>query len=183
MLLALFNPYIGPYQVLPFRGRVDLGEIAMKGYSAFPQSSSITGTSPSDCLGSYPGYSLWGGLTPLQRCSWCILQLQPSGQDNEGVLWISQSSGITGTSPSDCLGSYPGHSLWGGLTPLQRCSWCILQLQPSGQGNEGVLWISQSSVITGTSPSDCFVSYPGHSLGRGLTPLQRCSWCILQPPS
>ena len=31
--------------------------MAMKGYSAFPQSSSITGTLPSDCFVSYPGYS------------------------------------------------------------------------------------------------------------------------------
>ena len=32
-------------------------------------------------------------------------------------------------------------------------------------GNEGVLHIPQSSSITGTSPSDCLVSYLGHSLG------------------
>ena len=32
-------------------------------------------------------------------------------------------------------------------------------------GNEGVLHIPQSSSITGTSPSDCLVSYPGHTLG------------------
>ena len=50
---------------------------------------------------------------------------------NEGVLCIPQSSSITGTSPSDCLVSYPGHSL-GGLTPLQRCSRYILQPQPTG---------------------------------------------------
>ena len=31
-------------------------------------------------------------------------------------------------------------------------------------GNEGVLRIPQSSSITGTSSSDCLVSYPGHSL-------------------
>ena len=30
-------------------------------------------------------------------------------------------------------------------------------------GNEGVLRIPQSSSIAGTSPSDCLVSYPGHS--------------------
>ena len=35
MLLFLFNPWIGPYQVLPLRARVDLGTMAMKGYSAF----------------------------------------------------------------------------------------------------------------------------------------------------
>ena len=31
---------------------------------------------------------------------------------NESVLRISQSSSITGTSSSDCLVPYPGHSLW-----------------------------------------------------------------------
>ena len=31
--------------------------------------------------------------------------------DNEGVLRIPQSSSIIGTSPSDCLVSYPGHLL------------------------------------------------------------------------
>ena len=37
-------------------------------------------------------------------------------------------------------------------------------------GNEEVLCISLSSSITGTSPSDCLVSYLGHSLrGGGLT--------------
>ena len=32
---------------------------------------------------------------------------------NEGVLRIPQSSSKTGTLPSDCLVSYPGHSLEG----------------------------------------------------------------------
>ena len=41
------------------------------------------------------------------------------------------------------------------------------QSGPECNGNEGVLSIPQSSSITGTSPSDCLVSYPGHSLGRG----------------
>ena len=39
------------------------------------------------------------------------------------------------------------------------------QSGPGSNGNEGVLCIPQSSSITGTSPSDCLVSYPGHSLG------------------
>ena len=47
--------------------------------------------------------------------------------------------------------------------------------------NEGVLRIPQSSNITGATPSDCLVSYPGDVGGEGLTPLQRCSQCILQP--
>ena len=33
---------------------------------------------------------------------------------------------------------------------------------PRSHGNEGVLYIPQSSSITGTSPSVCLVSYPGH---------------------
>ena len=40
------------------------------------------------------------------------------------------------------------------------------------EGNEDVLRIPQSSSITGTSSSDCLVTYPGHSLGD-FTPLQR----------
>ena len=37
MLLVLFNPLIGSYQVLPFWARVDLGAMAMKGCSRFPK--------------------------------------------------------------------------------------------------------------------------------------------------
>ena len=39
------------------------------------------------------------------------------------------------------------------------------QSGPGINGNEGVLRILQSSSITGASPSDCLVSYPGHSWG------------------
>ena len=38
------------------------------------------------------------------------------------------------------------------------------QSGPGSDGNEGVLRIPQSSSTAGTSPSDCLVSYPGHSL-------------------
>ena len=44
------------------------------------------------------------------------------------------------------------------------------QSGPGSYGNERVLRIPQSSSISGTSPPDCFVSYPGQSLGEGLTP-------------
>ena len=40
--------------------------------------------------------------------------------------------------------------------------------------NEGVLGITQSSSITGVLPSDYLELYPGHSLGVGVSPLQRC---------
>ena len=58
-------------------------------------------------------------------------QSGPGNNSNQGVLHIPQSS-RTGASPSDCLASYPGHSLGGGLNPLQRCSWYILQHQLTG---------------------------------------------------
>ena len=44
------------------------------------------------------------------------------------------------------------------------------QSGPGSNGNEWVLRIPQSSSIAGTSPSDCLMSYPGHSLGRGSYP-------------
>ena len=40
-----------------------------------------------------------------------------------------------------------------------------VQSGPGNNGNEGVLRIPQSHSITGTSPSDCLVSYAGHSEG------------------
>ena len=74
-------------------------------------------------------------------------QSGPGSDGNEGVLCIPQSPSITGTSPSDCLVSYPEHSFGGGLTPLQRCSWCILQPQPTGQYTElNVKTMSDNSV-------------------------------------
>ena len=51
--------------------------------------------------------------------------------DNKEVLHIHQIL-HRGASSSDCLVSDPGHLLWRGLTPLQRCSPCILQPQPTG---------------------------------------------------
>ena len=63
------------------RARVDLRAMAMKRALHIPQSSSIAGTSPSDCLESYPGHSLGGGgLTSSAEKQSCILQPQPTGQ-------------------------------------------------------------------------------------------------------
>ena len=41
---------------------------------------------------------------------------------------------------------------------------------PGSNGNEGVLRIPKSSSTAGTSPSDCLVSYLGHSLRGGSYP-------------
>ena len=38
------------------------------------------------------------------------------------------------------------------------------QSGPGSDGNEGVLHIPQNFNLNRTSPSDCLVSYPGHSL-------------------
>ena len=55
------------------------------------------------------------------------------------------------------------------------------QSGPGSDGNEWLLCIPQSSSITGTSPTDGFVSYPGHLLVGGLIHQQKSSQCILQP--
>ena len=64
MPLVLFNPYIEPYQVLPHWSRVDLGAMAMKGFSAFPKAPVIL-EPHYHCLVSYPGHSLG---VPLPLC-------------------------------------------------------------------------------------------------------------------
>ena len=59
------------------------------------------------------------------------------------------------------------------------------QSGPGSNGNERVLRIPQSTCITGTSPSDCLVSYPGHSFGwvGRLLPLCRCAVGVFYSPS
>ena len=49
-------------------------------------------------------------------------------------------------------------ALSGATTPGQRGH--------GSNSNKGMLHIPQSPSIAGTSPSDCLVSYPGHSLGE-----------------
>ena len=41
MPLVLFNLYIGPYNVLPRQAKLDLGAMAMKGYSVFPKALAL----------------------------------------------------------------------------------------------------------------------------------------------
>ena len=78
--------------------------------------------------------SIW----PINRAlSGAITQSQswPGNDGIKGVLHIPQSSGIIETSASDFLVSYIRTLVVvvGGLTPLQRCSWFILQPQPTGK--------------------------------------------------
>ena len=86
-----------PYQLPSLRVRMDQGVVAIKGYFAFPYAPALLKTHYQMV------YHEVGGLTPLQRCSRCILQLQLTG---------------------------PQDTCWGSLTPpLQRCSQWILQPQ------------------------------------------------------
>ena len=106
-----------------------------------PQSSSITGTSSSDCLVSYPGHLFgesypsaelqsvysavpadWWSLTPLQRCSRYILQHQPTGLPLVESYPSAELQSVYSAAPAD----------WWSLTPLQSYSQCILQHQPTG---------------------------------------------------
>ena len=103
-------------------------------------------------LVSYPGHLL-GSLTPLQRCSRCILSPQPlckkfclriffsvisrtlvgesySFAKMQSVYFVAPAA-LKNLSQIFFLVSYPGHLL-GSLTPLQRCSRCILSPQPLG---------------------------------------------------
>ena len=49
------------------------------------------------------------------------------------------------------------------------------QSRPGSNCNEGVLHISQSSSITGASPSDCLVSFSGHSLDESYPSAEKQS--------
>ena len=70
---------MGAYQVLPLQARVDLGVIALKGYSAFPKAPVLL-EPHHQIVYCHIQDTRWGSLTPLLRSSLCILQPQPTGQ-------------------------------------------------------------------------------------------------------
>ena len=82
------------------------------------------------------------------------------------MLCIPQSFNITGTTPLDCLVSYPGHSWWWwwGVLPLCR----------------GAVSVFYSSRWLGNRYLE-IIPRTRHSWGRGLTLLQRYSQRIVQP--
>ena len=117
---------MGPYQVLPLRTREELGAMAVKGYSTFPKAPALL-KPHHQIVSCHKQDSLWESLTLLLRCSWCILQPQPTGPLSFVVI---QNSIMT--SLSDCFVSYPGHSLRERVSLLEKCVWCLLPLQPTG---------------------------------------------------
>ena len=73
---VLFDPSIGPFQVLPPRARMDLGTIAIKGYAAFPKAIRLE--AHHQIVSCHIQDTLWGCLTSLQRCNQSVLQPQPT---------------------------------------------------------------------------------------------------------
>ena len=70
--LVLFNPSIGPLSGATTPDQSGSGSDGNKRVHRILQSSSITGTSPSDCLVPYPGHSLGGGVLPRCRGAVCV---------------------------------------------------------------------------------------------------------------
>ena len=69
------------YQVLQLRAREDLVAIAMKRYSASPKAQALLKPHHQIVL-CHILDTCWGSLTPLQKCSQCILQPQLTGPDD-----------------------------------------------------------------------------------------------------
>ena len=65
--LVLFNPKIVLLSGATIPGQSGPGSDGNKEVFCIPQSFSIAVTSPSDCLVSYPGHLLEGGLTPSEE--------------------------------------------------------------------------------------------------------------------
>ena len=72
--------------MLPLQARADLRTMAMKGYSAFPKAPALLEPHHQIVL-CHIQDTCWGGLSPLQRSSRCILQPQLTGQTmHEGLV-------------------------------------------------------------------------------------------------
>ena len=60
-------------------------------------------------------------------------QSEPGSNGNEGLLRIRQRPSISGISPSDCVMSYPGHSLKGSYPSTVKQSVYSITPKPTGQ--------------------------------------------------
>ena len=80
--------------MLPLQARVDLGAMAMKGYSAFPKAPALL-EPYHQIVYCHIQDTPWGGLTPLWRCSQCILQPQLTGQKREPLAKVANFTLLT----------------------------------------------------------------------------------------
>ena len=95
--------------------------------------------------------------------------------DKEEILQFLQSFSITNVSPSDCLVSYPGDSLWVGSYPSEVMQSVYFAASVNWAHVGGILPLWRDAVGGFYNPSwlrPCWES---------PTPLQRCSRCVLQP--
>ena len=63
-------------------------------------------------------------------------------------------------------------TLFSSIQPIDRKLSGTTTPGPESNGNKRILYIPQSSSITGASPSDCLVSYPGHLYLLGQASLE-----------
>ena len=89
---VLFDPEIGPYQVLLFQARVGLGVITMKRYSTFPKAPALL-EPHHQIVSCHIQNTCWWSLIPLQRCSRCILQPQLPEPDRIYLLFNNLTRG------------------------------------------------------------------------------------------
>ena len=145
-----------------------------------PYSSSITEASLSDYLMSCEGQSLIVSLTSLQRCSWYIVQPQPTGPQDTRWEWVLPlCRDVVGILYSQ--GDWAtGDSLGVSLTSLQRCSWYIVQSQVTGPQDTRSEWVLPlCRDVVGILYSPRWLGHR-HSFGVSLTSLQRYSRYIVQ---
>ena len=84
--LILFNPEIGPLSGTTTPGQSGPESDGDKGVLRIPQSFSIAGTSPSDCLVSYLGHSLWSrGSYPSAEKQSVYSTAFPANWANEAI--------------------------------------------------------------------------------------------------
>ena len=130
--------------------------MAMKGYSSFPKASAllkphhqivlsvmsrtlVAGDLPlcRDAVGVFCSPSRlnhqdthWWSLSPLQKCSWCLLQPQPTRPP-----WYTLVESFSPTDMQLVSSAAPADSTTrihiGGVFLLCRCSWYLLQPQPT----------------------------------------------------
>ena len=130
----LFDPYVGPYQVLPLRTKSRPGSNGNEGVLQISKSFRITGVSSSDCLMPYPRHSL--GISLLLCRDAVSVFYSPSRPGHTG--WRSYSSGV-GVFYSPSRLSYIREVL-----PLCRDAVSVFY-SPSRPGHTG--WRSYSSGV------------------------------------
>ena len=129
-----------------------------EGVLNIPQSSSITGAISSDCLVSYLG-NLYGKVLLLRRDAVGVFYSPSRLGFSFGESYISaEMQSVYSTALADWT------TRWGSLTPLQRCSRCILPPQPTGLLVGGVLLLCRDAVGVFYS-----LSRLGYSLGESYS--------------